>query len=71
MNRPALSLCVITPGPAAYLFGNFSLARRRQFYPGATGFGQADGNGLFCRMRTVFSFANVMKFFPHEFTGLG
>jgi hypothetical protein len=47
-----------------------SFLGRRQFYSGAAGFRQADGDGLFGRTRAMFSFANMFHFFADKFSGL-
>jgi hypothetical protein len=43
---------------------------RREIHSGSARFGQANGNGLFAGLRSMFSFADVMELFPHKFPGL-
>lgn len=44
--------------------------RRAQLHSCAAGFGKSDGDGLLGRAGSVFSFADVIKFFADEFSGL-
>jgi hypothetical protein len=67
----APALFQIAHGLFAHPLRNLAPTRGRQFYAGATRLGQADGNGLPGRAGTMHTFADVMKFFPDKFTGLG
>jgi len=44
--------------------------RRWKFHSGASGFGQTYSDGLLWRTRTMFSLADVFKFFANEFSSL-
>lgn len=52
-------------GGSAAFFG------RSKVHAGAAGFRQSDGDGLFGGGCAVFSRANMIHFFAHEFAGLG
>lgn len=67
---PALPFAIRTGRAPASLFGSLTLRWRRQFNSGSPGLGKADGNRLFRRPRTMFSFTNMVYLLPHKFTGL-
>ena len=66
--------------PASSAFGQIALGlafcpftaafRRRQLHTCAARFGQTNRNRLLWRSRAVFSFADMLHFFPNEFAGL-
>ncbi len=67
--RATLTLAIVTP----CLFAG---SRRRltgcpQLHAGAPRFGEANGNGLLGRSRTMFSFANVVHLLADELSRLG
>src|SRR5262245_3110867 len=65
-----LAMPVVQLGTAAGSFRSHPLRWRRQFYSRTARLRQADGNRLLRRPGTVFSCANVVNFFAHEFPGL-
>src|ERR1035437_5058209 len=66
----ALALLVIAVGLLGGSRGCLPIARRLQFHTCATGFREADRDGLFGRSRTMLTFSHMVHFLTHEFSSL-